>query len=274
VRGVLRSFAASPPTGAVLEAARRRAAGEWPLSLETLGQLEASWLAGDAAGLPSTHLATVSAALLRAAVAPAARAITAGMTLLLAGPAQRLQGRLASLGTIEALPAESAPPGIVPPVVTPEQRKRGQQLIAQAIAAHGGTAKLKAVRVSELDGDMHLAMAGQEVVGESRYLRVDPDRLVYTTRLLELEHRQVLDRNRGWALSTAGDSASLVTSDSTAIYSLRSILEGDLVHLLRAAGTSGADPFATDRADVGGKPADRVEFTAPQNGRVRLSLDA
>src|SRR5262249_51610759 len=131
----------------------------------------------------------------------------------------------------------------------------------------------QAARMSEMDGDVKLNMAGQELNGEVRYLRVDPDRLAYTTRLLQFEHRQVLDRDRGWALSTAGDSSTLVPSDSTSLESLRAVLEGDVVHLLRAASAPTADPVARGAGTVDGKPCERVEFTAPHAGPVRLSLD-
>ena len=84
----------------------------------------------------------------------------------------------------------------------------------------------------------------------------------------------MLDRTRGWALSMVGDSATLVPSDTTALSSLRGVLECDVVHLLRAASGPTADPIARDRGDLDGKPCDRVEFLAPRNGRTRLSLDA
>jgi hypothetical protein len=158
--------------------------------------------------------------------------------------------------------------------VTTEQRRRGKQLIAQAVAAHGGAAKLAAARVSEIEGDLKMSVSGRELTGEARFLRVDPDRLVYTTRLLDFEHRQVLDGTRGWALSMVGDSAKLVPSDTTALSSLRGVLESDVVHLLRAASGPTADPIAQDRGELDGKPCDRVEFMAPRNGRTRLSLDA
>jgi hypothetical protein len=158
--------------------------------------------------------------------------------------------------------------------VTPEQRRRGKQLIAAAVVAHGGAAKLAATRVSEMDGDLKVTVSDRELTGEVRYLRVDPDRLAYTTRLLDLEHRQVLDGSRGWALSMVGDSAAMVPSDTTALASLRGILDSDVVHLLRAASAPAADPVAVDKGELDGKPCDRVEFVAPHSGRTRLSLDA
>ena len=140
--------------------------------------------------------------------------------------------------------------------------------------AHGGAAKLKAVRSSQQDGDLTMSVGGHDITGETRYFRQDPSRLAYTTRFLDFEHRQVLDGKRGWALSLAGDSASLMPSDSTALLGLRAILESDLAHLLRAASDPASDVAFAGRADVGGKPCDQVEFTARVNGRVRLSLDA
>jgi predicted Zn-dependent peptidase len=274
VRAALRSLAALPAGDGVLDAARRRAAGAWALSLESIGQVIATWLSGDAAGLPAGHLDRMPAALLAANLTSVAPAITGGYTLLLAGPAERMQGRLAALGEVETLAAEGTATAAAPGVnVTPEQRRRGKQLVAAAVAAHGGAAKLAAARMSEMDGEMHLTMAGQEIAGESRYLRVDPDRLAYTTRLLDLEHRQVLDGKRGWALSMVGDSATVVPSDSTALLALHSIFESDLVHLLRGASGPAADPIAQGRGDLDGKPCDRVDFVSSYSGRLRLSLD-
>jgi len=71
----------------------------------------------------------------------------------------------------------------------------------------------------------------------------------------------------------AGDSASLVPSDSTTLLSLRAILEGDLLHLLRAASDPASDAAFSSRVELDGKPCDLVEFTSRSNGRVRLSLD-
>jgi zinc protease len=274
VRDVLRSLAASPLTGEALAAARHRAAGSWALSLETLGQVLASWLAGTTAGLPPDHLERMPDQLLAADLAGVSRAIARGYPLLLAGPAERMKGRLAALGEVEMLGPEGAPGSAEALAqVTPEQRRRGKELIAAAVAAHGGAAKLAAAHTTEMDGEVHMKLEGRDLLGECRYLRVDPDRLAYTTRLLGLEHRQVLDGARGWALSMVGDTTSLVPSDSLALLSLRGILESDVVHLLRAASEPAADPIAQDKGDLDGQPCDRVEFVTPHTGRARLSLE-
>jgi hypothetical protein len=158
--------------------------------------------------------------------------------------------------------------------VSAEQKKRGAQLLAAAVTAHGGAAKLAAVRSSQTEAELRLSVAGQEVTGELRTLRIDPDRLVQVTRLLDLEHRQVLDRNRGWTLSTAGDSATMVDADTTVLSALRGILEGDLVHVLRAASAPGAEPYAAGKGMVAGQPVDQLEYRSGSGDRARLSLDA
>lgn len=271
----LASPASRAAAGDALAAARRRAAEAWPLSLETVGQWIASWLAGDVAGLPADHLATMPAAFATAGLDGVAKAVSGGYTLLLAGPAERMKGRLASLGPIDTLQQAVQSPVVETGVkVTEEQRKRGKALVAQAVTAHGGAAKLAAAKVAEQAAELHMSVAGRDLTGEVRTLRVDPSRLVHLTRFLEFEHRQVLDGDRGWTLSTAGDSATMIPADSTTLLSFRSIFESDLVHVLRAAADPEAAAYSVGRGTIDQKPVDRVEFSSKLGIRTRLSLDA
>src|SRR5262249_35900678 len=209
---------------------------------------------------------------LRSAAWPSLAA--ASPTLLLAGPAERMKSSLARLGRIDTLRTAAEEPEVARTAsFSPEQRKRGRQLVDQAVTAHGGAAKLGAVKNSELDGDLTMSIAGRELTGESRFFRLDPARLVYTTRFLQFEHRQVLDGTRGWALTTAGDSAALAPSDSTALMALHAVLEADVVHLLRVASEPASDVAYSGRTEMGTKPCDQIEFTSRANGPVRLTLD-
>jgi zinc protease len=270
VRQALRSATASAPSAAALAAARKRAAQGWAFTVESVGQLLSSWLAGDAAGLAADHLEGAAAALR----AGTPLQISAAPALLLAGPTVRMKD-LARLGRIDTLRTDIEEPMAARTVsFTPEQKKRGRQLIDAAVVAHGGAAKLQAVRTTEQDGDLTMSFSGRDLTGEARYFRQDPSRLAFTTRFLEFEHREVLDGSRGWALSTARDSSVLVPSDSTSLLSLRAILESDLAHLLRAASEPASDVAFAGRDTMDGAPCDQVEFTARANGPVRLSLDA
>ncbi|MFM8560055.1 MAG: hypothetical protein ACKOC6_10735, partial [bacterium] len=62
--------------------------------------------------------------------------------------------------------------------------------------------------------ELQLLASGRELTAEVRTIRVDPDRFVQTTRILDLEQRQVLDGRRGWTLTTVGDSAQIADADS------------------------------------------------------------
>jgi len=275
VRGALRDFAANPPRGEALARLRREALGAWPLSLETHGQLLSTWLAGEAAGLPDGHLGSMADSLRTADPVGAMRGLPDGLTLLVVGPGERMKGLRAALGRVDTLRLEATrTPAVAEAPVTPEDRARGRKLVAQAVAAHGGEARLKAVRVSLASGDLEMAAAGRQLSGEMRFLRVDPERLVYTTRFLDFEHRQVLDGDRGWTLSMAGDSANLVPADTTSLSALRAILASDIVHVLREASAPTADAAARGTGALDGASVERVEFRSPHTGRTRLSIDA
>jgi predicted Zn-dependent peptidase len=276
IRESLRAFAATPPAGAALETLRRRVAQSWPASVETLGQLLSSWLAGEAAGLPAGHLTAVPQGYRTAALGGVTTALRAGVTLLMTGPADRMKSQLATLGPVELLSPLSEPSLTDPTVtVSPEQRRRGKQLAAATVLAHGGAAKLKGIVNSEHSALLRVNMAGHDIEGETRFVRVDPSRLVFTSRFLDLEHRQVLDGQRGWSLTTmeSTDSATIERADSTLLLSFRRVLESDLVHLLRAAGDPASDPVARGSVKLDGKPYDALEFMAPSGGRTRLLLD-
>ncbi len=266
---------AAPLASDALAAARRRAADAWPLSLETVGQWIASWLVGDIAGSPVDHLAGMPAAFMAAPLDGVSRAVRRGYTLLLAGPAARMHGRLASLGPIDTLQqALSSPVAGTGIQVSEAQRRRGRQLAAAALTAHGGALKLAAARVSEQSAELHMSVAGRDLTGEVRTLRIDPHRLVQVTRFLEFEHRQVLDAGRGWTLSTAGDSAAIVPADSTTLLSLQGILESDVVHVLRAVTDPAVSPYSPGQGQLDHKPVDWLEFVSRAGVRTRLSLDA
>ncbi len=269
------ALATQSATGAEWGAARTRALGVWSLSLETLGQVAASWLAGDVAGLPVDHLRAQRAAIADARPEGVAAAVRSGAVVLLAGPAERMKGRLNALGRIDSATVLERSATVVPAgmQIAPEQLKRGAQWIAAAVTAHGGAAALAAVQNSQTEAELRLSIGGQEMAGELRSLRVDPDRFVQVTRLLELENRQVLDRDRGWTLSTAGDSATRIDADSMAVQAMRGLLETDLVHVLRAASAPSAQAHATGRGTVAGQPVDQVEFLTRTGARARLSLD-
>jgi hypothetical protein len=124
-----------------------------------------------------------------------------------------------------------------------------------------------------LEGEVRMRPSGQEMVGEMRFLRVDPSRLAYTSRFLEFELRQIMDGDRAWALSMSGDSAAVLPADSTTLSALRGIFGSDLIHLLLDANAPGGDPVSQGAAEQDGRKVQVVDFNSRVMGRTRLSLD-
>lgn len=271
VRDALLRLESSPSSVAT---ARRHALGRWAMSLETVGQWSSSWLAGSIAGLGEGHLGATAMRLREADPAPALARLQRGCALLVVAPGERVRSRLAPLGPVQPLAVETALASADSTSLTDQQRSDGRRHIAAALQAHGGLEKLTAASSNLVQGTLEMSANGQRLEGELRLLRSGPDRFVKVTRLLELEIRQVLDRERGWTLSTFGDSAWLTPADSTTLLSLRAELASDFIHLLRDASLPTADAGAVGSETIAGRKVDLVEFRTPLGMRTRLLLDA
>lgn len=272
----LKGFASSPPAGEAAAAIARRAAQSAPLSLETLGARLSRWQADDFAGLPADALARTLAAPPRVPdLASAARALGAAPLVFVAGPADRLKASLAPLGAVTIVPLaprrSSRPDSLAVP--TEAELRAGRAAIAAAVTAHGGATKLAAAKATTVEGDLGIDSRGQEMDGQFSLVRIDPSRLSYSTKMLTFEVRQVLDGGKAWTLAQA-DSVNLTDADSLGVASLRAMLHGDLIHLLRGASASGSLAAMRGRETIGGKAADLVDFTAGDGQRCRLALDA
>jgi zinc protease len=254
---------------------RSDAAAAFPLQLETLGALLSQWQAADAAALPPDALEKLPATLLAVrpdAYAAAVQTLTRGLTIVAAGPGEKLRAGLAPLGKSEPLSAvETRIRRSSAAAPAPAQMRAGKVAIAAAVLAHGGAAKLAAARSVVNEGDMTLFAGGQELQGNFSLVRQDPDRLSFATKLLRFENRQTLVGDKGWSLSLS-DSASMADLDSTAVATLRATLHGDLVHLLRAA-QSASDLAVRSKDMVGARICDVADFTTSDGLRARLYID-
>jgi zinc protease len=254
---------------------RSDAAAAFPLQLETLGALLSQWQAADAAGAPADALEQLPASLLAVtpdAYAAAAQTLTRSLTIVAAGPSDKLRAGLAPLGKPEALSAvETRIRRSSVAVPTPAQMRAGKVAVAAAVLAHGGAARLAAAKTIVNEGDMTLFAGGQELQGNFSLVRQDPDRLSFATKLLRFENRQTLVGDKGWSLSLA-DTASMTDLDSTAVATLRATLRGDLVHLLRSA-QSASDLAVRSKETVGARMCDVADFTTSDGLRARLFID-
>jgi zinc protease len=272
MRDELDRLRSQPPTEPEVAAARRYFASSYSLQFQTLGALILQWTGADLYGLPAGWLdrypASVAEVTSAQVAAAAARWLDpAHMVVVVVGPAAQLRDRLAPLGPVEivggpAAPA-AAPTATGPAPASPEQVRRGRELLGRALAAHGGLDRLRRVKDSIVDGDLVLRMSGSELQVRMLQTRKDPMRMRYSTRMGEMENGQVLNGDRGWLYVNLGDSLQVMDADSTGMEAMRAAFRSDIVHTLLAA----ADPAAglawggAGRAD--GHDAERLDVTLP-----------
>ncbi len=270
VRDELARLRTQPPDEAEVAAARRSFVNTYPLQFQTPGALAAQWLGADFYGLTADwldhYVASVGAVTAGGVDSAASRWLDPSRcVVVVVGPADELKGQLEVLGPVEVAGAAGdvasrAP--VAPAQATAEQKKRGRELLAQALVAHGGLERLRKVTDTTVEGDMVLQVEGRSLTILVRQVRKEPFRMRYSTRISSMENGQILNGARGWLYSSL-DSVRVTSLDSTGVEALRSVFRSDIVHsLLAAAGpTVEVAWLGTGRAD--GRTAEVIEVTSP-----------
>lgn len=253
-----------------------------PLQLETLAARTSQWLAADFYGLPADFFDRYAARIDAVSAAEAAAAARhwldpARLSVVIVGPAARMKRGLDPLGPIEV----RAPPAALAGRLsagdqgrpTPEQERRGRELFDQALAAHGGTERLRAIKDSSIEGDLVLFRGGNQMKGVLRQVRKDPYKMVFSTQFQDLATLQTLNGHDAW--SRAGsDSSQIVQGDSIQVAGLRAGFEADLVHALLAVLRPDTRLAFEGRERLFGRPVDIVRLDTPGMARRRYSFDA
>jgi hypothetical protein len=269
MRDELARLRTQPPSEAEVAAVRRTFENTYPLQFPTTGALIAQWLGADFYGLTSVLLdrfvENVRAVTAAQVAAAASRWLDPSRcVVVVVGPADELKGPLGALGPVELAapgggPVVAAPVG--PPPVSPEQKKRGRELLARALAAHGGLERLRRVTDTTLEGDMVVETDGRSLSLQVRQIRKEPFRMRYSTRISSVENGQILNGARGWVYSS-DDSLRVTALDGAGVEALRQVFRSDLVHSLLAAAEPTVEVawLGSGRAD--GRAADVLELTA------------
>ncbi len=282
LRGQLTGSLGAPIAEDELGRARRYFQNVLPLQLETLAARASQWLAADFYGLPADFFDRYDARV--GAVSPGDAAAAARhwidparLTVVIAGPAARIKPPLEALGQVEVL---APPAGLESKRArsdefrpTSEQVRRGREIFEQALAAHGGADRLRAIKDSAIEGNIALRQGASEVKGVLRQIRKEPFKMVFATRFQDFETRQVLNGRSAWSRSGA-DSSQIVDADSLQVAALRSGFGSDLVHLLLAGLRAGAVAAYVGRESIAGRSADVVRLVAPGLERRRYLFDA
>lgn len=282
LRDQLGHFLEAPIAADEIERARRYFQNVFPLQLETLAARTTQWLAADFYGLPADFFDRYDA---RAGAGSASEAAAAArrwldpsrLGVVIVGPAARIRSRLEALGPVEVmappagLDARRGPGDKLKP--TPEQVRHGRELFDQAVAAHGGAERLRAIKDSSIEGDIVLRQGVNEMKGMLRQVRKEPYKMVFTTRFQDFETRQTLNGRTAWSRSGI-DSNTVVEADSIVVAALRSGYGSDLGHLLLAGFRAGAVPTFEGRERISGRMVDVVRLDAPGFERRRYLFDA
>jgi predicted Zn-dependent peptidase len=283
IRAALAGLAGRPVDAASLNAARRRMVDGYALPFESLAGVIGQWMTARTVGLgddePARFGDRMAAVDARAVSAVTGAAVAKEAVLVVVGPASRLSPQLAALGEVEVVNANASP--VVVPVApsrtvaapTATESDDGRRLIAAAVTAHGGAAKLAEIKDSVVEADVTLAFEGQQVSGTLKETRKDPDRYLASMLVRASLGQQGLEGSRGWVFASAlGDT--VLPADSATVASLRAAHGSDVVHLLRLASGPSVRVAARGRENVApDRPADVVEVVDREGVRRVLFLD-
>ena len=220
IDGLLRTigeFRAAGPSKAEVEEARRSLVAALPLTVDTLAKLAAAWAAIDLYDLGADwfelydrRLAAVTPAIAKAAGEKYLRAER--FALVAVGPADSLRTALAKHGPVEVLDPRS-PTGAVPTSrprlslpkesFAPEAVAKAAPIVARALEAHGGAAKLLAVKDLTSRSTVAVTTPNGSVPGEMRVVIAIPDRTRIEMAMLGQSGVQVLNGDQAWSSTGA-----------------------------------------------------------------------
>lgn len=272
IAGAAREIAKATPEA--VDRARTAAFHELMSAIETPAEFGTVWTEGVLEGRPAGFLASLADQIASAtpeAVAAAARRWLdpARAAWVFAGPVDAM-GDLGGLGKVRVLDPGAGPDLLREPTpVTPAQRAQGQRIVRQAISAHGGLARLRALRASAVEADAVLYVNGREVPGRITQVRKDPDRMIYTTSFGGIDTRQILNGSHAWAVEKRDREEVIRDLDATGLAGMHATFEGDPVRILLWAHGDGIDAIALGADTIGTRNVESVEV---RDGATRAIL--
>ena len=279
LRDQLGQFIARSPIRAELETIRRAGTTGYLASLETLGGVIGQWSSMSAYGLPDDALSATAARVAGMSAAEiegaAARWLAPdSMVVVVVGPAKALEPQLAKFGHVRVVELPPDPRVALPDttVVTEASVARAREVIAAAVAAHGGDDSLRAVHDSLIRLKVSVGPTGSATSGEMIQTRKDPWRYSNVIRIEQMETRQILNGDHGWSITTG--VSGVQAADSGQVSGMRSSFTGDIVHLLLGLGRPEARVASRGRSKLDAVEVDVIEVRSPEGVWQRYSFDA
>jgi zinc protease len=283
LRSDVSRFLQQPPDDADARASARTLARSFQLLNESTASQAAQWMGGRLHGLGDDYLEKYPARL-QAVTADGVRAAAKKWLdldraqVVVVGPAKSLEPRLRALGEIEVVrvtdpaAAVAKTPAMRTDAPNEDEIARGKDLVAQAVAAHGGIAKLRGVKDLVIDSEVTLHSGGQTLAGTLKELKRDPWKMRVETTFPQIATVQALDDRRGW-MRVSVPVDSVADEDSLGVAGMRVQFQADPVHLLVLASSPGARVALRGDDAIGDRAVRVVEVTS-EGARWVLFLDS
>jgi len=252
----------------------------FPMRFERLDDVAAQWGAQVSLGFGWDQLAAfpskVDAQTPATITAAASRWFDpARIAVVAVGPAERLRTQIQETAPKVAATTTPAAAGAAAAAAEPTsaELKRGRDIVAKAVSAHGGANKLKGIRTSLTEADATLNISDHEVGARLEEIRQEPNRMQMMTRVGALGTRQVLDGQTAWSVSL--DSARVVRDASPdQVDALQESYRSDVPHVLLGAAASGSRAAFRGTGTVDGQAVEKVEVWEASGTHRTLSFDA
>ena len=275
-------YRTSGPSEKEVADAKRFLIGALPLGVQTAEGLAAQWAAIDLYDLGADYferyaerLGAVTPAIARAAAEKYLR--NDKLALVAVGTADSIKGSLEKYGPVEVLdyrsptgavpvsrPAESLPPA----AFAADAMKQAAPILARALTAHGGAAKLKAVKDVTSRSSVTVSAPNGNVDGEMAVVVKLPDKTRIEMTILGQNGVQVLNGEQAWG-SSGAQVGDLSGEQKQA---MQAGIRTQVLPFLQRLASGGAKAAWAAADTVGGAPVDVLQIDSGGT-LVRASFD-
>ena len=273
---------AEGPTARELEDAKRFYVGSLPLRVQTARGLAVEWAGIDYYDLGKDYfdryperVRAVTAADVKRVAARYLR--TDSLVIVAVGPSAQVKDQLGAFGDVEVLDYRS-PTGAVPQshvedatpegLFTPESVAKARTVVERALKAHGGLAKVRAVKDVQTQGSFTVLGPQGSVDGQMAMMLKLPDKTRIELAMLGQQGVQVLDGARGWISS--GGQVKDMSEDQA--HSMRVGLKVQVLTLLRRLSDPESKIGYEGEDRVGDEMVDVLRIMDPDTGPLRVAF--
>jgi zinc protease len=269
----MKKFQDEGPTAKEVEDAKTFLIGALPLGVQTAASLAAQWSAIDYYNLGNDYFEKYEGRIRAVTVADVRRVAQERLredklAIVAVSSAGEIKGQLEKFGPVEVLDYRS-PTGAIPQSrptaalpaesLTPEAASRAKAVIDRALKAHGGAARLKAVKDVETRAAISITTPNGSVEGDLLTAVRMPDKSRIEMSMLGQRGIQVLNGDKGW--TTSGGQVQELTAEQA--QAMRAGLKVQVLPLLARLASGSATVGYVGAETMGGDSVDVVLVVDP-----------